>query len=69
MHGVNLDLLRLSPVQHPDGRATDPHAHHRAEHLMALRAARRARWQAALSRAMALVGRKGPLRAVRARSA
>ena len=69
MHGVNLDLLRASPVQHPDGRPVDPHAHHRIEHLMALRAARRARWQAAWSRAMAMVGRKGPLRAVKARSA
>lgn len=45
MHGVNLDLLRPAP--------RDPHARHRAEHLAALRAARRQRWAAALARLLA----------------
>jgi hypothetical protein len=42
MHGVNLDLLRIAP--------RSPHAQHRAEHLAALRAARRQRWTDALAR-------------------
>lgn len=54
MHSVNLDLLRTTP-HHPDGQPRDAHARHRAEHLATLRAARRARWQAALSRALALL--------------
>lgn len=41
MHGVNLDLLRTLP-HHPDGRPKDPHAHHRADHLAALREERAA---------------------------
>ncbi|MDZ4085558.1 MAG: hypothetical protein U1E69_02030 [Tabrizicola sp.] len=40
MHGVNLDLLRATVAHHPDGRPKDPHAHHTAAHLDALRAAR-----------------------------
>ena len=59
MHGVNLDLLRTGP-HHPDGRAKDPHAYHRADHLARLETARRARWQAALSRLLGLVRRGGP---------
>lgn len=58
MHGVNLDLLRATAAHHPDGRPKDPHAHHRAGHLADLDKARRARWQAALSRVLALAGRK-----------
>lgn len=58
MHGVNLDLLHSGP-HHPDGRPKDPHAHHRTEHLAELRIARHARWQAALSRVLALVRRNG----------
>jgi len=54
MHGVNLDLLHLGP-HHPDGRSRDIHAHHRAAHLDDLRAGRRAKWQAVLARAMALL--------------
>jgi hypothetical protein len=46
MHSVNLDLIHAISSHHPDGRAKDPHASHRAEHLANLRAARRARWQA-----------------------
>lgn len=41
MHGVNLDLLHTLP-HHSDGRPKDPHAHHRAEHLEALREEARA---------------------------
>jgi hypothetical protein len=58
MYGVNLDLLRSGP-HHPDGRSKDPHAHHRAEHLAELGIARHARWQATLSRVLALVRRNG----------
>lgn len=50
MHGVNLDLLRQAP--------RSPHAHHRAEHLATLRAARRQRWTAALNRLAARVAPK-----------
>ena len=59
MHGANLDLLRTVP-HHPDGRAKDSHAHHRAEHLARLQAARRARRRAALSRLLGLVQSGGP---------
>jgi hypothetical protein len=51
MHGVNLDLLQTTPHR-ADGTARDPHAHHRAAHLGALRAARRARWRAACHSAL-----------------
>lgn len=54
MHSVNLDLLKTTP-HHPDGRPRDAHARHRAEHLVIRRAARRARWQAALARVLALL--------------
>jgi hypothetical protein len=50
MHGVNLDLLRAAAAHHPDGRPKDAQAHHKAAHRARLRAARRARWQAALAR-------------------
>jgi hypothetical protein len=50
MHSVNLDLLHASARHHPDGHPKDPHAHHRAEHLASLRAARRSRWRAYLDR-------------------
>ena len=50
MHGVNLDLLRTAPHC--------PHAHHRAEHLATLRAARRQRWSDALARLAARVAPK-----------
>ncbi|MBP9047546.1 MAG: hypothetical protein KBF85_04655 [Tabrizicola sp.] len=50
MHGVNLDLLRPVP--------RCPHAHHRAEHLAILRAARRRRWAAALARLVAWASSK-----------
>ena len=58
MHGVNLDLLHSGP-HHADGRSRDPHAHHRVEHLTTLRIARRARWQAALSRLLSPARRSG----------
>lgn len=54
MYGVNLDLLRATAAHHPDGRPKDPHAHHRAAHLDALKAARAARWQCRVGRAVAL---------------
>jgi len=47
MHGVNLDLLRTTP-HHADGTPKDPHAHHRADHLAALGAARRQVWRSSL---------------------
>jgi len=50
MYGVNLDLLRPAP--------RCPHAHHRAEHLATLRAARRQRWTAAFARLTAWVAPK-----------
>ncbi|MBA3911534.1 MAG: hypothetical protein C0524_17060 [Rhodobacter sp.] len=43
MLSVNLDLLRASAHHHPGGAPKDAHAHHRSDHLSALRAARRAR--------------------------
>jgi hypothetical protein len=49
MHSVNLDLLRAVSTHHPDGRAKDPHAHHRAEHLANLCAARREFWAQVLT--------------------
>lgn len=58
MHGVNLDLLHSAP-HHPDGRSKDPHAHHRAEHLAELGIVRHARWQAILSRVLAMIRRNG----------
>lgn len=62
MHGVNLDLLRACTRHHPDGQPKDPHAHHRAEHLADLRAARQARWADWLARLFARPGpRKPPL--------
>ena len=48
MHSVNLDLLRASV------RPAHPHAHHRADHLAALRAARHQRWQNRFARLLAL---------------
>lgn len=54
MHSVNLDLLKTTP-HHPDGQPRDAHARHRAEHLAIRRAALRARWHAALTRALALL--------------
>lgn len=57
MHIVNPDLLRAAAAHHPDGRPKNPHAHHLAEHLAALRVERAARWQATLTRIRALVGK------------
>lgn len=61
MHGVNLDLLRLLP-HHPDGRPKDPHAQHRAEVAALDRAARKALWQARLTRLRALFSRQAATR-------
>ncbi len=56
MHGVNLDLLRILP-HHLDGRSKDAHSHHRAEHLAALGAIRRAQRQAAFARFITTIAR------------
>ena len=52
MHSVNLDLLRAAV-----SRQRDPYAHHKAEHLANLRAARRQRWLDSLARLCALFAR------------
>ena len=52
MHGVNLDLLRAT------ARQADPHAHHRAAHLAALRAARCQRWQDRMARLRAVFAQR-----------
>lgn len=52
MNSVNLDLLRAGARRH-----ADPHAHHKAEHLANLRAARRQRWLDSLARLCALFAR------------
>ncbi|MBL9049434.1 MAG: hypothetical protein JNK19_04915 [Tabrizicola sp.] len=49
MHSVNLDLLRAATAR-PDAA----HAYHREEHLAALRATRRQRWQNRFARLLAL---------------
>lgn len=54
MHGVNLDLLRAA------SRPADPHAHHVADHLADLRAARRQRWLDRLARLRAFFNRHAP---------
>lgn len=56
MHGVNLDLLRTLP-HHPDGRAKDPHAHHRAQHLARLEEERLARGRTLIDRILGLMSR------------
>ena len=56
MHSVNLDLLHAVARRHADGRPLDLHAHHRAEHLAALRAARRRFWVQILSRCLVRAG-------------
>jgi hypothetical protein len=56
MHGVNLDLLRTLP-HHPDGRPKNPHAHHLAVHLKALRTRRAVRWHAVVASVLHLIRR------------
>lgn len=46
MHSVNPDLLSALSRHHGDGRPKDPHAHHKAALLGAVREARRERWRA-----------------------
>ena len=53
MNGVNLDLLRAAVSRHGD-----PHAHHRAEHLANLRAARRQRWLDRIVRLRSLLAQR-----------
>ncbi|MGQ0611371.1 MAG: hypothetical protein ACT4N9_09750 [Paracoccaceae bacterium] len=55
MNGMNFDLYRAMSGQNFAHRPLDPHAHHLAEHLAALRAARRARWRDRLMRLRALL--------------
>jgi hypothetical protein len=57
MHGVNLDLLRTGPY-HPDGRAKDPHAHHRSDNLALRRAALHDLWHKRLARLRRLFSRQ-----------
>jgi hypothetical protein len=59
MHGVNLDLLHTGPY-HPDGRAKDPHAHHRSDHLTLHRAALRDVWRDRLARLRRLFSHQAP---------
>lgn len=55
MNGMNLDLYKAMSHHDLAGRAKDPHAHHLAAHLAALRAERRARWQGRLARLRAFL--------------
>lgn len=58
MHTVNLDLLRAATACHDLA-----YAHHRDEHLAALRVARRQRWQDRIARLRALFPQRSVLAA------